>query len=84
MLHIKEKGIQIPEQISLVGFSDNIIASIIDPPLTTVAQPAYEIGAAAAKLILEEIDKSPLQRKIVTKTLRTRLVIRETTINRVS
>ncbi len=41
---IKEKGLKIPDNISIIGFDNIEASSIIDPPLTTVMQPIYEIG----------------------------------------
>lgn len=47
-----EKGIRIPEDLSIVGYDDVRIARMSTPPLTTVAQPLYQMGeAAVAKLI---------------------------------
>jgi LacI family transcriptional regulator len=48
-----ERGIRCPEDISIVGFNDMPFADRFNPPLTTVRIPHYEIGAAAAELMLE-------------------------------
>ena len=56
---IKEFGLSIPDEIAIVGFTDDIRSSLLDVPLTTVHQPAYEMGEKAAiKLIscIEEDD----------------------------
>lgn len=53
---IKEYGFRIPQDIALIGFSDDPMSSLVDPPLSTVGQPAYEMGVAAANLLLEEIN----------------------------
>ena len=47
-----EMGVRIPEDISLVGFDDVELASIVQPPLTTIRQSKYEMGAAAVDIIL--------------------------------
>lgn len=47
-----ESGIQIPRDVSLIGFDDIEIASLVHPPLTTIRQPKYEIGAAAVEILL--------------------------------
>jgi len=44
-----------PEDISVVGFDDIPLAGLIRPPLTTVRQPAYELGRVAATLLIERI-----------------------------
>ncbi len=78
-MKIKELGLKIPDDIALAGFSDNPIASLIDPPLTTVKQPAYELGAAAAKLLLQEIEDEEGEFQPKTEILKTRLIIRQST-----
>jgi len=47
-----ERGIRCPEEISVVGFNDMPFADRFSPPLTTIRIPHYEIGAAAAELML--------------------------------
>lgn len=53
--YIKEVNITIPDQVAIVGFDDPEWATIVDPPLTAVEQPAYEQGKDAAKLIVEKL-----------------------------
>src|SRR5688572_1430809 len=48
-----ERGLRCPEEISVVGFTDVTFADRFHPPLTTIHIPHYEIGAAAAELMLE-------------------------------
>ncbi len=53
---IAEAGLAIPDDIAVVGFDDAIWATALRPPLTVVAQPTYEIGQTAAKLLLRRVD----------------------------
>lgn len=77
---LKEKGISIPEQVSIIGFSNEPMTSLMDPAMTTVAQPGFEMGQLAARLLLEEIvNSNDGQQKTVTKELTTELVIRNST-----
>jgi LacI family transcriptional regulator len=72
---IREQGLTIPNDISIVGFDDIPQATATHPKLTTVHQPLDQMGRVAARLLLEQIenpDRPP--RKV---TLATRLVIRE-------
>ncbi|HIE22894.1 MAG TPA: LacI family transcriptional regulator, partial [Candidatus Korarchaeota archaeon] len=46
---IKSRGLKIPKDIAVVGFSNNPISAIVDPPLTTIEQPAYEMGRVEEK-----------------------------------
>lgn len=50
----RERGVRIPDEIALVGFDDNALASISDPPLTTIAQPADQIAEEAFRLATVE------------------------------
>ncbi len=63
------RGIRIPEQVSIVGFDDMYWSNSLNPPLTAVSQPGYEIGRRAAELIVERIahpDRMPV--RLVLKT----------------
>jgi DNA-binding LacI/PurR family transcriptional regulator len=75
MKAIKEAGLKVPDDISVVGFSDDIRAQLVYPSLTTVRQPAYEVGfRAAQKLIAHIEDKDEAEEEIIIKT---ELVIRQ-------
>lgn len=54
---IKDSGLRVPEDISIIGFDDISIAKYLDPPLTTIRQEKSIIGKQAAILLLAEIDK---------------------------
>lgn len=72
-----DRGIHVPRDLSLVGFDDSPMAAIINPRLTTVHQPAYEMGRRACELVLELINGN--QPEQVTIVLPTELRVRETT-----
>jgi len=55
MKAIKKAGLKIPDDIALVGFTESKMAEIVDPPLTSVSQPTFEIGKTAAELLLRQI-----------------------------
>jgi len=56
MIIAKNRGIKIPQELGVVGFSDDPIAAIIEPALTTVSQPVLDIGRQAARLLIEQIE----------------------------
>ncbi len=55
MKAISEHNLRIPDDIAIVGFSDDIRAGILTPPLTTVRQPAFEVGRKAAQRLFAHI-----------------------------
>src|SRR6187549_1184250 len=73
---LKEKGIKVPEQVAIVGFSNEIFTSFTDPTLSTVEQHSKRIGNSAAEIFLEEISNGNtkfIPQKIV---LKPELIIR--------
>lgn len=77
-LAIAENGLKVPDDISVVGFDDIMMAKVSNPPLTTVSQPIYAMGQEAAELLIQNITQGPreVKKKIV---LPTKLVIRGST-----
>jgi LacI family transcriptional regulator len=79
MIALKKKGIRIPADISVMGFTNDFFSGFVDPPLTTISQPVAEIGEKAAELLLLQLKRKLTKwdtRQIV---LHTSLVIREST-----
>jgi len=52
---LKEAGLRCPEDVSVIGFDDIEICELTDPPLTTVFQPGYQMGAKGAALLIKRI-----------------------------
>jgi len=80
MMAIKEKGLKIPQDIAVVGFSNWFFGELMDPSLTTVDQPGFEMGQEAARLLIRQIemkDKDQDDPNPETKVLKTRLVVRD-------
>ena len=82
MKAIKERGLKIPEDIAVVGFSDWQISSMVEPSLTSVSQPGFEMGVAAARLFLDQLANKDKPFVPETKVLKTKLVIRESSLRR--
>jgi LacI family transcriptional regulator len=71
---IRERGLDIPKDISLVGYDDVPQASLVYPPLTTVRQPLDQMGRVAARMLIDEIEHPRhISRRV---TLSTDLIIR--------
>jgi LacI family transcriptional regulator len=73
----RERGLRVPEDLSLVGFDDLDEAEIVYPGLTTIRQPLAEMGRLAVSLLLRLLDDQPIEALHV--ELATRLVVREST-----
>lgn len=57
ILHaLHELGVRIPEQVSVMGFDNVGLSSMVEPPLSTISQPLREIGVAAAKSLIRQIE----------------------------
>jgi LacI family transcriptional regulator, fructose operon transcriptional repressor len=52
---IRERNLAIPDDIALVTFDDTTWSSLVQPPITLIAQPTYEIGKTAAELLIQRI-----------------------------
>lgn len=81
LTEFKEQNIKVPEEISVVGFSNWFMSSVMTPSLTTINQPGYDMGKKAFKLLHKELK---LKNKHLTNTpetivLETELVIRNST-----
>lgn len=66
VLHgLEVAGLRVPADISVVGYDDVHFAARLSPPLTTVAQPTYQLGQAAADLLLDEARSGHTHREIL-------------------
>ncbi len=54
---VRERGRRVPEDVSIIGFDNLEVSAIIDPPLTTVHQPKYEMGEAGIEMLLKAAAK---------------------------
>lgn len=74
-LALFRRGLRVPRDVSIVGFDDQPIATYTWPPLTTVRQPAFEMGHAAARALVGQLRGEGLELP----TFTTDLVVREST-----
>ncbi|WP_270279730.1 LacI family DNA-binding transcriptional regulator [Vagococcus bubulae] len=73
-----ELGLAIPKDLSIIGFDDLEISAFLNPPLTTVKQPAFDIGYTAAQYLLQEIEQP--NKVVPNKTFETTFIERGSTI----
>lgn len=80
MAVIRKNNLRIPDDVALVGFTNLSVADLLDPPLTTIVQPAVEMGQMAMQLLIELIEnpKKKIDYKIC--KLATQLIVRKSSI----
>ncbi|SKC83566.1 LacI family DNA-binding transcriptional regulator [Maledivibacter halophilus] len=74
---IKACEYKIPQDISIVGFDDILISQMLETQLTTIKQPTYDMGATAAKMLIDMIEGKKVRKKIV--SFKPQLIIRQST-----
>ena len=74
LLAIRDSGLRCPEDISVIGFDDLDFAEIINPSLSSVSQPGYQLGSNAASLLLERVkgDAGPARHIVLETSLKLR------------
>ncbi len=56
MMYLRDSGIKIPQEMGIVGFSNEPSSKVVSPPITTIVQPGFEMGQKAAELIIRQIE----------------------------
>lgn len=74
---IKEAGLKIPGDVAIIGFSNNKITALVDPAMTTVNQPSFEMGKKATEILLDTIADGTIEPR--TYILDTELIVRGST-----
>ena len=76
---LRRHGVNVPGDVSVIGFDDPLSAAHLAPPLTTVRQPVYQLGLSAAQRLLDAIQQGTLVPSIGKQILPNELIIREST-----
>ncbi len=76
---MKKMGIKVPDDVSVAGFTDGLVATVTDPPLTTVSQHGFDLGKKAAEILLDRIRSGIEIKPPVLEIIPTTLVVREST-----
>lgn len=81
MLACKAAGLRVPEDVGIVGFSNWQFCSMIDPSLSSVSQPGFQMGAKATEILLDWVEKK-LELGEITKSvvLETELLVRKSSV----
>ncbi|KYP15398.1 substrate-binding domain-containing protein, partial [Flavihumibacter sp. CACIAM 22H1] len=76
--YARKKGLSVPRDLKVVGFNNDPVSALVEPGLTTVMQPGYEVGKLAMGVLIDEIKKKPTNFKLF--ELRTSLVKRKSSM----
>ncbi|HSH19533.1 MAG TPA: LacI family DNA-binding transcriptional regulator [Draconibacterium sp.] len=80
MKEIKKHKFRIPEDIALVGFTDEFHSTVVEPALTSVTHPTLQMGREAARLFFEQVEsENRIDEKVI---LPTNLIIRESSVKK--
>ena len=77
IIYLKEKGIKVPADIAIVGFSNEPFSEVVTPSISTVKQPGFMIGQKAAQLLIQQILHNNENSDYKTIVMPTELIIRD-------
>ena len=77
MLAAKERGLKMAEDLAIIGFNNEPIDELLEPSLTSIDQPSYQMGVESAKLIIDRIEN--YEKDVSRVVLKSELVIRNST-----
>lgn len=72
-------GLNIPNDVKIISFSNLQTASLLNPPLSTITQPAYEMGREAAAMLLKKLEKKSFQLPDESIVIQSKLIARKST-----
>ncbi|HMI64084.1 MAG TPA: LacI family DNA-binding transcriptional regulator [Puia sp.] len=82
MVALKQMGIRIPEDIAFVGFNNDPVSTVVEPNLTTINYPGYEMGQVAARNLIDHLNGSSGIYSTNTIILRSELILRDSSVSK--
>lgn len=82
MLALKQAGIRIPDDIAFAGFNNDPVSRVIEPNLTTVNYPGYEMGEVAARNLINHLKGNTTMQATSTIVLRSGIIIRASSLKK--
>jgi LacI family transcriptional regulator len=82
MVALKQMGIRIPADIAFAGFNNDPVSTVVEPNLTTINYPGYEMGQVAARDLINHLNGASRIDATNTIILRSELIIRESSVGR--
>jgi LacI family transcriptional regulator len=82
IIGLKKQGLRVPDDIAVVGFNNDPVSTVVEPNLTTINYPGYQMGEAAATSLINHLKGSSLISATDTILLRSELVVRDSSVRR--
>ncbi|WP_298315151.1 LacI family DNA-binding transcriptional regulator [uncultured Aquimarina sp.] len=76
---VLSKGYKVPEDISIIGFTNGVLPRHVTPSITTISQHSIYLGEAATKILIDKIENENIETSYTTKVIKTNLIEREST-----
>ncbi|PRX56485.1 LacI family DNA-binding transcriptional regulator [Flagellimonas meridianipacifica] len=76
-----EKGLKIPDDVAVIGFTNGLLSKYANPSLTVVAQHGEKMGEISAQMLIDKVESEKEEETFQTKILEPTLVVRDSTIN---
>ncbi|GAA4271208.1 LacI family DNA-binding transcriptional regulator [Aquimarina gracilis] len=73
------KGYKVPEDISIIGFTNGVLPRYVTPTITTISQHSTYLGEVATKILIDKIENGNIEPSYTTKIIKTNLIEREST-----
>ncbi len=80
IVYLRENNIKVPDDILIVGFSNEPFSEVVTPSISTIMQPGFEMGKQAAKLLIQQIKLKDNPKKHNTIVMPTNLLVRESSV----
>jgi LacI family transcriptional regulator len=77
IIYLQEIGIKVPDEVAIVGFSNEPFSQVVTPSISTIKQPGFLMGKKAAELIISQINSSEEQTDFQTIVMPTELIVRD-------
>lgn len=60
---LRDNNINVPEDVSVIGFNNNYVSAIFYPKITTISQPSYDMGSVAMRMLIKLLNKKELEQE---------------------
>ena len=82
IIYLRQKGIKVPDDILIVGFSNEPFSEVVTPSISTIRQPGFEMGKKAADLLIRQIKLKDKSNPFQTFVMPTELIVRESSVRK--